>query len=47
MVKAMLLVLSILNGPGEAAVQGQEVRGEGVTDNSLPREGRPRSGGHK
>ena len=43
----LLLHLSILNVPGEAAVQDQKVGGEGVTYNALLREGRPRIGDHE
>jgi len=39
--------MSILNVPGEAAVHGREVGGEGVTyNNALLREGRPRITDH-
>jgi len=41
-----LLNLSILNGPGEAAVHSGEVGGEGVTCNVSLREGRPRISDH-
>jgi len=37
------LFLSILNGPDEAAIHGRE---EGVTNNALLREGRPRINDH-
>jgi len=30
----------MVNGPGGVAVHGQDVGGEGVTYNALPREGR-------
>ena len=42
----MLLNLSILNGPGEAAVHGWEVGGKGVTYNTLVREGRSQISDH-
>jgi len=41
-----MLNSSFLNGPGEAAVHGREVRGEGVTYDALLREGRPRFSDH-
>jgi len=42
----VLLILSILNGPGEVVVYGRDSGGEGVTSNALEREGRPRISDH-